>query len=688
LEIQGAEIVSKEKATTGYGKAAIRIDPAGASRWMFAAIVIIGAVVTLIIAYGFQAGERIHDLEEPLVDAAREIKLEAAAAMLWLEKGIDQTSYRNETGIWKNINHSFWNLKASLADNDLSSGSPRTSEHARIQDLLTDAQEKLSALEKVTAEGLMESRDATGLVRSRQRYSDFLDSLDRLEAGLIETRTQTLQRLRYSQGLLLFISVGMTIGVGLIYQRFERQRMERLRDLHRAVVRMEEEMAVRRNIEGELRRARADSEKQVEARTAELRSANEKLRAEIAERLRIEELIRKSKSMLQTVFDGISDPLVLVDKDMKIKMMNRPAAGYYQIEQPGDFIGKVCRHVVGDDGRCDHCRIPQAVEAGKKITFERKGLMDPRRWEQVTVYPVSPDQHKGGDAVIRVTDITEARMIQNGIIRNEKMASLGLLVSSVAHEINNPNNFISFNIPILRDYLEELLPLIDAQAALGPEFKRFNMSYKELRKDLFKLLENIENGTRRISAFISNLREFAETREEKHCRWINLRSIIDKVIEMCRNKVKRSVKSFELDIPENLPTVFTEPFALEQILINLLINAVQSLDKHDTWVRLSVSISNGSDGRQEEVAISVSDNGCGLDENARGQLFDPFFTTKPPGEGTGLGLYVSRNLIEGLGGRILVDSEVGVGSKFTVILPLAPPEANLTEALAGQGTEG
>jgi C4-dicarboxylate-specific signal transduction histidine kinase len=478
----------------------------------------------------------------------------------------------------------------------------------------------------------------------------------------------------------------MTIGVGLIYQRIERQRTESLRDLHRAVVRLEEEMAVRRNVEGELRSARADSEKQVEARTAELRSANEKLRAEIAERLRIEKLMRASKTMLQTVFDGISDPLVLVDKEMKIKMMNRTAASYYQIEQPGDFIGKVCRHVVGDDGRCDHCRIPRAVEAGQKIAFERKGLMDPRRLEQVTIYPVSPDQHKGGDAVIRVTDITEARMIQNGIIRNEKMASLGVLVSSVAHEINNPNNFISFNIPILRDYLEELLPLIDAQAALGPEFERFNMSYKELREDLFKLLDNIENGTRRISAFISNLREFAESREEKRCRWIDLRSIIDKVIEMCRNKVKRSVKSFELDIPENLPTVFTEPFALEQILINLVINAVQSLDKRDTWVRLSVSISNGADGRQQEVAISVSDNGCGLDENARQQLFDPFFTTKPPGEGTGLGLYVSHNLIEGLGGRILVDSEVGVGSKFTVVLPLAPPQEILTQALAGQGT--
>jgi signal transduction histidine kinase len=327
------------------------------------------------------------------------------------------------------------------------------------------------------------------------------------------------------------------------------------------------------------------------------------------------------------------------------------------------------------------------VEAGQKVTFERKGLMDPRRLEQVTVYPVLGDKEKPGDAVIRVTDITEARMIQKAMIRNEKMAALGVLVSSVAHEINNPNNFISFNLPILRGYLDELLPMIDAQAALRPDLEIFNMPYKELREDLLKLLDNIEHGTRRISAFVSNLREFGEAREANQSRWVDLRSIIDKVIDMCRNKVKRSVKFFELDIPENLPAVFTEPSVLEQVLINLVINAIQALDKSDTWVRLSVSTTDGVGERQREVAISVSDNGCGMDEGARRQLFEPFFTTKPPGEGTGLGLYVSHNLVEALGGRIDVASTIGVGSRLTVILPL-PPAVSSPEALPVQRAVG
>jgi signal transduction histidine kinase len=387
------------------------------------------------------------------------------------------------------------------------------------------------------------------------------------------------------------------------------------------------------------------------------------------------------------VVDGISDPLVLVDLKMKFKMMNRTAASYYKVNQPGDFIDKICSNVVGGDCICDRCRIPQAVEAGQKVTFERKGLMDPRRLEQVTVYPVLGDKEKPGDAVIRVTDITEARMIQKAMIRNEKMAALGVLVSSVAHEINNPNNFISFNLPILRGYLDELLPMIDAQAALRPDLEIFNMPYKELREDLLKLLDNIEHGTRRISAFVSNLREFGEAREANQSRWVDLRSIIDKVIDMCRNKVKRSVKFFELDIPENLPAVFTEPSVLEQVLINLVINAIQALDKSDTWVRLSVSTTDGVGERQREVAISVSDNGCGMDEGARRQLFEPFFTTKPPGEGTGLGLYVSHNLVEALGGRIDVASTIGVGSRLTVILPL-PPAVSSPEALPVQRAVG
>jgi signal transduction histidine kinase len=150
--------------------------------------------------------------------------------------------------------------------------------------------------------------------------------------------------------------------------------------------------------------------------------------------------------------------------------------------------------------------------------------MDPDRLEKVVVYPVKDEHSQAGDAIIRVSDITEAKQFERQLIQSEKMASLGVLVSSVAHEINNPNNFISFNIPILRNYLEELVPMADHYAAIHPDFELFNMAYPEFRKDIFKLLDNIEHGSERISSFVGNLKEF--------CQSNNLMQSIDCRIEV------------------------------------------------------------------------------------------------------------------------------------------------------------
>lgn len=101
-------------------------------------------------------------------------------------------------------------------------------------------------------------------------------------------------------------------------------------------------------------------------------------------------------------------------------------------------------------------------------------------------------------------------------------------------------------------------------------------------------------------------------------------------------------------------------------MINLLINSAQAVDKRDSWVKLTVAV---NDEWKNHAIIKVSDNGCGIDNKNRLKIFDPFFTTKPSPEGTGLGLYVCHNLVEGLGGRIEVESKRGEGSTFTVILP-------------------
>ena len=269
-----------------------------------------------------------------------------------------------------------------------------------------------------------------------------------------------------------------------------------------------------------------------------------------------------------------------------------------------------------------------------------------------------------------LTDITEKRLLERQLIQKEKLSSLGVLVSSIAHEINNPNNFVSFNIPILKDYIEEIIPIMDEYAGEHPEFELCNLTYSEFRQDIFKLIKNIENGSFRISTFVSNLRNFSQNEYKKQLVWVNPNEAIESVQSICNSKVKSSVRSFKKNIPESLPKIYTEPYALEQILMNLIMNAAQAADKCDSWIQLNVNVANGE---REHLIIEVSDNGCGIDKETQLKIFDPFYTTKSQTEGTGLGLYVCHTLAEKLKGRIEVESELGMGSTFKLILPVENP---------------
>ena len=154
-------------------------------------------------------------------------------------------------------------------------------------------------------------------------------------------------------------------------------------------------------------------ENMVEARTRDLENANAQLKNQIDEREKAESKLAQSKFMLQSVFDGIADRLILVNKDMRIKMMNRNAVEYFSNKTLEDFIGKHCYEASGEESRCNDCEIPIAVKQGRQITLERKGFNEPDRLEKVTIYPLKDNGNKAGDAIIRITDITEKRTIRN-----------------------------------------------------------------------------------------------------------------------------------------------------------------------------------------------------------------------------------------------------------------------------------
>ncbi len=417
----------------------------------------------------------------------------------------------------------------------------------------------------------------------------------------------------------------------------------------------------------ELQKAHDELEQRVEARTAEIKEANEKLTTEIEQRARFQEQLEHSKSMLQAVVDSISDPLVLIGHDMKIKMLNSAAAAYYGVSGYKEIIGKSCHKALREKpAPCEGCEILAAMLEDKRLVFERKGFMEPEKLERVFVYPVQGNYVRDGDVLVRISDITEQRMFEKQLMHSEKMASLGVMVSSFAHEINNPINFISFNIPILRDYVTELLPISDAYAGEHPELEIGYLRYSDFREDIFKLLDNIEHGSGRITSFISNLKDFSQVKEKINEDWVDLNSVIAKTLSICRVQLKKSVKSFIAKIPDNPPRIWTDPSALEQILLNLLVNAAQATEKEDSRVELSVEI---RDSWLDHTIFKVSDNGSGMDEKTLQKIFDPFFTTKSGAGGTGLGLYVAHNLVQSLRGRIEVESEVGKGSILRVILP-------------------
>ena len=262
-------------------------------------------------------------------------------------------------------------------------------------------------------------------------------------------------------------------------------------------------------------------------------------------------------------------------------------------------------------------------------------------------------------------DISRQKQADEALRQSQKMAAIGLLVASIAHEINNPNGFIIFNLPILRDYLQELIPIVDNYMADHPDRSMFGRPYPEFRKDLFKLLDNIEHGANRINTTVSGLNDFSRKREKLEPSRIDLKPVIEHAVSICREEIRKNVKSLHLIIPEEIPPILTDPEAVEQILVNILINAAHAADKKNSWIRLCVSADSGGPYR---CIIVVEDNGCGMDEKTLNRIFDPFYTRKTTVQGTGLGLYICQNLVEGLGGRIEVESRPGQGSSFKVLL--------------------
>jgi signal transduction histidine kinase/DNA-binding response OmpR family regulator len=380
------------------------------------------------------------------------------------------------------------------------------------------------------------------------------------------------------------------------------------------------------------------------------------LKNEVEVRKKVECQLVQSKTNLQSVFDGISEPLIMVDRKMTIKVLNEAAKDYTRLSRYQDIIDKPCYRVLaGKSEVCKNCKLSEAISNRSPATFERKGLQDPARIEEVVIYPIHTRVEIEGNAIIRISDITEQKKIEEQLMRADRLASLGQLSGGIAHEIRNPLASINLFTDILSN---------------AEKYDRSNQENE--------LFDDIKDNIKRIEKIIKRVLDFAKppvaTSDD-----IDLNELTQESVKFWASKLRKSDIRLKFELEDDLPAVQGDVIGLQQVINNVVLNAIEAMGEGgDINIRTSQAESSMR-ASQDAVYLKVSDTGPGIPKDQQEDIFNPFFTTKPTG--TGLGLSISHQIIKRQGGTFRLESNPQAGTTFIVELPVTYSKQKKSHAL-------
>ncbi len=383
-----------------------------------------------------------------------------------------------------------------------------------------------------------------------------------------------------------------------------------------------------------------------------------------------------AKREWEQTLDHLHDFIILTDQHHLIRRYNK-ILGDVAGQKIGDLVGRDWRELLQQSG----FRFVNFSGTTGELLHEYS-----QRSYNISVYPILNEQEEHQGYVVSLNDTTELRAVANDleqaltelsdaqsqIYQQEKMASIGQLAAGVAHEINNPMGFITSNLGSLDKYvgrLAEYIGVVDQamQGCCGGEQSapvveaRKRLKIDRILDDAHQLIAESQDGAGRVRRIVQDLKSFSRV-DQAETALINLNEALETTINIAWNELKY-VAELNRDFGE-IPQIRCFPQQLNQVFLNLLVNAAQALG--DTRGQITIRT------RQEEdwVLVSISDTGCGMPEEVQRRIFEPFFTTKEVGKGTGLGLSISYDIIKKHGGEITVESELGRGTVFTVRLPV------------------
>ena len=347
-----------------------------------------------------------------------------------------------------------------------------------------------------------------------------------------------------------------------------------------------------------------------------------------------------SRNTLRALFDSIPASFYIIDRNYALIAINRSRASRVGIA-PNQLVGKRCYEALYQlNDPCPGCEVGDTFYDGALTNRSQRfwGDNDTETEWEISTYPIVDNNNLVIQAILFEQDVTEKKQLETELIQSEKLAAVGQLAAGVAHEINNPLAAVIANAQIL---------LLD----LPPN-----------NKDLIESVKLIETAGQRAGNVVKNLLGLA--RKELYEFVPNdLNESINNSLNLLSHEITKHQTKITFDAGENFPRLISSRENLQSVWINIIVNAIEAIDTNNGEINITTRYSDG------EFTIIIRDNGPGIPENQIGKIFEPFFTTKGPQKGTGLGLSVVHRIIKSHGGRILVESKVGKGTQFTIMLP-------------------
>jgi PAS domain S-box-containing protein len=414
----------------------------------------------------------------------------------------------------------------------------------------------------------------------------------------------------------------------------------------------------------------------VETQQKELRDTFESYKTEIIDRVQAEEALSESEEKYRTILQSIEE-------------------GYYEVDLAGNltfFNDSLCEHLgyssdelMGMNNRQfmnaeTAERVYQTfnavLETGKPATafdWEMIAKDGTTKFVELSVSLIRDSEGRpiGFRGVAR--DISErkkaeeqSKIHQQQLMQASKMVALGTLVSGVAHEVNNPNNFIMLNSPILKEAWDNAMPILEKYYEDNGDFILGGMKYTEMRANIPTLFSGITDGAKRIKHIVDELKNYVRNNTADLTQTVDINAVLKSSVSLLSNMIKNSTHHFSIEYDNNVPSLKGNFQRLEQVMINLVQNACQALPNSKKGIFISVEFIE----EKSKVVIKITDEGMGIPAETLLHITDPFFTTKHDSGGVGLGLSISSKIIEEHGGTLHFESEIGAGTTATISLPV------------------